>query len=150
MKKIAFLIGLAVISACSERDKEDMSGAESNILHFAEAYFNYDFQQASELITPESRQWIRFAASNLSQDDIDILNHRESETTVELGEISIINDTTISARITVENYYKTDSIERPVTATDEVEVFTLTAVKREKEWLVRMEDLPRSEKRSLD
>jgi hypothetical protein len=150
MKKKVFWVGLVVLFACSEGEQENMSAAERNILNFAEAYFNYDFQQASELITPESRPWIRFAASNLSQDDLDILNHRESGTTVELGEMSIINDTTISAQIFVENYYKADSIDNPVVATDETEVFTLTAVRRDKQWLVRMEALPKNERHSLD
>lgn len=150
MRKFTVLLVALVISACSEGVQEDMSAAEKSIQHFAEAYFNYDFQEAYELITPESRPWLRFAASNITQEDLDELNNRESYATIELSETSVINDTTIEARISVENYYKADSIGQPVRATDKVECYMLTAVKRGKQWLVRMEDLPKSEKHSHD
>ena len=150
MKRFALIATVvAILAACSDGNAsldEKASGAATD---FAKAYFNYDFKRALDLTTPESAKWISFAASNITQEDIDVLNTREKEASVELTDCRMVNDSTCETLLTVSNYMATDSIGRPGIIKEEG-MFRLKVVNRDGKWKVRMEGLPRSEKHSRD
>ena len=116
---------------------------------FADAYFNYDFDRARKMVTPESEKWLRFAASNVTQEDVDLLNAQEENATVEAEDYERWNDSTLVVTVTVRNFLKKDSLGKEGVMTDEAQ-FRLTAVEHEGDFLIRMEGLPRSERQSLD
>ena len=55
MKKISFFaLGFLLLTSCFEQESVPNAEARKRVQAFAEAYFNYDFQRAAELVTPES------------------------------------------------------------------------------------------------
>ena len=150
MKKNALIMTVMVsMTSCSDGSTPQTEKAGQAATYFAEAYFNYNFKQALELSTTESAKWISFAASNITQEDIDVLNTRQTEASVELTDCQMVNDSTCKAWLTVENYMATDSIGRPGVFKREG-LFVLNVVARNGKWIVRMEGLPRSEKHNHD
>lgn len=142
---------LLCMAACEGQNSSERTVAEKVTEAFADAYFNYDFKRAEKYITPESRQWLHFAASNVSQETLDVLKLMGDEElpTVIVGETEVVDDSTQRVGVTVRNIVDTDSIGQAASVRDE-ETFRLTLVNREGNWMVKMEDLPRSEKRSRD
>ena len=116
---------------------------------FAEAYFNYDFKKAQRWVTPESVKWLQFAASNVSQEDIDLINEQEDEATVEVAEFEYVNDSVSVVTVEVQSFLQKDSIGKAGSMTDQAP-FRLTVVERDGKPRVRMEGLPRSERQSRD
>ena len=142
---------LLCMAACEGQNSSERTVAEKVTAAFSDAYFNYDFKRAEEYITPESRQWLHFAASNVRQETLDVLNQLGDEElpTVILGGTEAIDDSTQRVSVTVRNIVDADSIGQPASVSDEA-TFRLTLVNREGNWKVKMEGLPRSERRSRD
>ena len=141
------MTAVLLLTACdSERSKPD-SAVGQQAWAFADAYFNYDFKRAVELVTPESARWLQFAASNITQQDIDLLNSQDEPTTCDVGSIQQVNDSTFYATVSVTNYMQRDSIGQQMHVVDEG-VFRLPVVRRDGKYYVRMEGLPRSERQS--
>ena len=67
----AFITALCLASACSLKDD---AAVESCARSFGQNYFNLRLKQASALCTDRSYKWIEFHASNISQNDVDVLN----------------------------------------------------------------------------
>ena len=151
MKKTPFVIaGILLLTACQEREPMPDAKARSRVQSFAEAYFNYDFQRAGELITPESMKWLRFAASNITQQDIDQLNAQEVPTEVAVTDYwRAAGDSVGTATVEVTDYLQKTAIDSAMQLVDEA-TFQLTVVERQGEYYVRMEGLPRSGRRSHD
>ena len=57
------------------------------IQHFADAYFNYQLDDALSLVTEDSRQWIEFLASNIDSADVRLLREISEGATCEIEEI---------------------------------------------------------------
>jgi hypothetical protein len=150
MKRIALIMtAVAALTACTDGVDSQQEKAGRAATAFSEAYFNYDFKRALELTTPESAKWISFAASNITQEDVDLLNTRDGGVVVDLDECQMVNDTTYEAVLTVDNYMAADSIGRPGEFRNGGE-FRLKVVLRNNKWQVKMEGLPQNEKRSRD
>lgn len=105
----AFITALCLVSACSLKDD---AAVESCARSFGQNYFNLRLKQASELCTDRSYKWIEFHASNISQDDVDVLNAQTDSALCDIDDIDIDGD---SARVkmTVRNFLLCDSIGRP-------------------------------------
>jgi len=145
MKKIALFAMAVLMTACSMIQKDD-DQTTTVAIDWAEAYFNCDYHSTETLSTPESRRWLQFAASNTTQQDLDLLKQQAAE--VEATDyFPIANDTLRVVELLVSHYLSPTLHE----AKQEVEgLFHITVVKRKGEWKVRMEGLPRSEKQSRD
>jgi hypothetical protein len=128
-----------------------MTVAEEVTTDFARAYFNYDYKRAQQYITPESKKWLRFAATNVTQQTLDLLNQRseEKQTDVCLESSEVLNDSTQMVSVSVTNYVDTDSLGQQPFVREEA-VYRMKVVCRDDKWMVRMEGLPRSERRSRD
>ena len=127
MKNIILLTSVLMLAGCSMGS--DDSSASCTALAWADAYFNCDFVEAAKHATPESEKWLRFAASNIVEDDLQLLR----DNPVEIDEDADVNR----------------SVDEPKEQADEG-TFLVNVVKRNGQWAVRMEGLPRSGKQSPD
>ena len=148
-KSLLLIIGLCLFVGCSEGDADPDLKVKERASEFAEAYFNYDFERVQKLITADSQKWLQFAASNISQADMDLLNSQQTSVTVEVESCEYVNDSTSLVTVSVRDFMQKDSIGQAGVMTDEG-LFRLTLVEQDGKHYVRMEGLPRSEKQSRD
>ena len=143
------LTAAAVLTSCSDNMSSQQEKAGRAATAFAEAYFNYDFTRAVELTTPETSKWIRFAASSISQENVDMLNTRSEGAVVTLSDCQVLNDTICEVLLEVDNYLAADSIGHSGVFRHNGE-YLLTVVLRNGQWQVRMAGLLRNGKHSRD
>jgi len=138
-KYLLFFTLSAFVIACSEQHQYD----EMNdcAVQFADSYFNYKFAEALKQCSSESEKWVRFAASNVSDDDINILNAREKPAEAEAVESRFVNDTIGTVSLKVHNYLSSDSIgvRGKIVSTA---YFQLDMKKTEGRWRVVLSSLP--------
>ena len=147
MKKTTLFAMVALLTGCSVIQDDD-DRATDVATQWAEAYFNCDYHGAEALSTPESYRWLQFAASNTTQHDLDLLQQQPAE--VEATDFfPDANDTLRVVELAVSNSIS-PSIHAGESSQEEKALFHITVVKRNGSWLVRMADLPRSEKQSRD
>lgn len=150
MKRIALILTVTVaLTACSESLSSHLDKAGRTATEFTEAYFNFNFAKARELTTPETAKWIIFAASNVTEEDIEVLNTRSEGTIVTLTDCEELNDTTCEAVLAVDNFMTIDSIGRHGELRDGG-VFRLKVVLRDGRWLIKMAGLPQNETHNRD
>jgi hypothetical protein len=147
MKKTLVLALSLLLTAC-DMIQNDEDEATSTAIQWGEAFFNCDYHAAEALCTPESRRWLQFAASNTTQQDLDLLKQHAAQ--IEATDFfPEANDTLRVVELVVRNSVKpTVAVEEP-SQVDEA-LFHTTVVKRNGSWLVRMASLPQSEKQSHD
>ena len=143
---------IAIITTGSSCKQE--SGSEEQLLEdadsFAVNYYNWHFEQSLRYCTPESEKWLRYAAGNVHEADVELLRNREEDAQVESGDILYDdNDSIATIETKVYNYLQMDSIGKAAHLIPE-STFRLTMVKRSGKWLIRMESPLRSEKQSHD
>lgn len=146
---VLFALGLLLCIGCEQSEKDLDAEVLERVAAFAEAYFNYDFEKALKMVTPDSEKWLRFAASNVTQEDVDLLNAQEGVATVDAEGYERLNDSTLAVRLTVRDFLTKDSLG----AAGRIEAegqFRFVAIRQDKSFLVRMEGLPRSERQSRD
>lgn len=148
--KVFFLFCTALLlSGCDFTSDHDNEAIEAAV-NWAEAYFNYDFHKAEEYITPESGQWLIFAASNTTEHDLQLIQQNVDGATVEVEDFfAEANDTLRVVSLRVSNYVSSTLPAESAQLVDEG-VFNVTTVLRDGKWKVRMEGLPQSEKQSRD
>ena len=146
MVKIFMLLLPLLLTGCHLAENHYQKAID-NAHDWAEAYFNNDFHEAERLSTPESGRWLRFAASNTTQEELDALPRGGA--TVVVKEFNQANDTLGVATIEVSNYVRPTAIGSKPEVADKG-LFLIPMVKRNGKWLVRMEGLPRSERQSRD
>ena len=94
--------------------------------------------------------YLRYAASNVHEADVELLRNKEEDAQVELGDIIYNdNDSIVTIETKVYDYLQMDSIGKTAHLVPE-STFRLTMVKRSGKWLIRMESPLRSEKQSHD
>lgn len=135
---------MVLLTGCMGGINDD-GDAESVAESFAKDYFNYNLKEAQLFCTPESERWIRFAASNIYEADVERLRGMDSGADVELIGVDYTSDTTAVAVLRVDGALVRDTIGSAGHVVDKSE-YRLTLVKRGERWLVRMASLPRSEK----
>ena len=147
MKKLLIWALALSLTACSMLRKDD-DQATAVAVEWGEAFFNCDYHAAEALCTPESRRWLQFAASNTTQHDLDMLRQQAAQ--VEATEFfPEASDTLRVVELAVRNSLS-PNINAEESSQIEEALFHTTVVKRNGQWLVRMEGLPRSEKQSRD
>ena len=147
MKKLLIFAMMLSLAAC-DIIQRDSNQATDVAVQWGEAFFNCDYHAAEALCTPDSRRWLQFAASNTTQHDLDLLKQHaaEVEATDYFPEAS---DTLRVVELAVRNSLS-PNINAGESSQIEEALFHTTVVKRNGQWLVRMEGLPRSEKQSRD
>lgn len=152
MKNLSLLmvLFLSLMSSCDRQEKSREEQVCDCAEGFALAYFNHDYRQAEHFVTPESSRWLRFAASNISEADVEQLNAHGLAATVETTDYRQADDTTAVVTVAVAGYLHFDTIGGRGTVADDGSEYCLTLVNRAGYWLVRMAGLPRSERHSRD
>jgi hypothetical protein len=143
------LLSVLLLTACGGSRDGSEDQLQETVDSFAVSYLNYDFNTARRFCTDDSEKWLQFAASNVLQEDVDILRQQEEPATVDVDEWDYTSDSTASVHVCVHNYLRMDSIGKAGRMTDEGR-YVLNAVLHQGKWLIRMADLPRSGKRSHD
>ena len=147
MKKLLILAMVLSLTACNLTNREDTLATDVAV-QWGEAFFNCDYHAAQALSTPESRRWLQFAASNTTQQDLDLLKQHAAE--VEATDyFPAANDTLRVVQLVVRNSLSPAVNDGAPLQVDEA-LFSVTVVKRNDQWLVRMASLPRSERQSRD
>ena len=112
------------------------------IQHFADAYFNYQLDDALSLVTEDSRQWIEFLASNIDSADVRLLREMSEGAICEIEEIrNGDNDSVVIASIIVRNALLKDSISSQAHVVDERKT-VIAFVQRGEQWFARLSCLP--------
>ena len=78
MKKYLILSLTLALTACNMMQNDD-DQATAIAIEWGEAFFNCDYHAAEALSTPDSRRWLQFAASNTTQQDLDLLKQHAAE-----------------------------------------------------------------------
>lgn len=117
------------------------NSAEEAADSFSVAYFNWRFADALPFVTQDSRRWLSFAASQVSQEDVDSLRAMLNGAEVKTKDVDYKNDTTAVATIIVNNFLSFDSIGRQPSVVAEKK-FLLPLVLREDKWQVHLSTLP--------
>ena len=115
---------------------------------FAVYYFNWQFYHAIRFVTPESEKWIRYAASQVHQADIDLLQQKDVPATCEINEIAYDDEhNTAIAHVTIHDYLRMDTIGKAATIVDAAQFrIPLTYYAATDKWVVEMNELLRPEK----
>ena len=126
------------------------SDAESVAEQFCVSYFSLHYAEAMTYCTDDSKKWLRFAASNIHESDLETLRADEDGVSVSVIDMQTSPaDSTGSATVRVRNYLSADLIDGPATMVEEG-FFHIDLVKQSGQWTVRMAGLPRSERQSRD
>jgi len=144
------IVVILTISACDFLEKEGSDMVDEAATQWAEAYFNYQYDRASRFVTPESRKWIRFAASNITEQDIEIIRQQESMAEVSLTDYLQTDDSTWIATIEVNHFVMRDSLNQAGHLVNNDMEFQIKIVERDKRMYVKMEGLPQSGMHNLD
>lgn len=135
-----------LFAACNSILYTEEDRMRNNINNFASAYFNWQYKEALPFCTPESERWLRFAASNVTQEDVDLLRAQQEGASHKIDSINYDKgDTTATAYITVKNFLQADSIDTPAHMVKRARI-CIPLVLRNKKWLVKMEVPLQSEK----
>ena len=147
--KVFFLFCTAFLMTGCSLVLTDDNEAMDVAARWAEAYFNYDFHEAELYVTPESERWLRFAASNTTEHDLQLVQE-DGEAIVDVDDFfTEANDTLRIVQLRVRNFVSATLPADSAHRVDEA-MFNITTVLRDGKWKVRMEGLPQSEKQSRD
>lgn len=149
--KFFFLMFIAqLLTDCGSSSNSNDENIKNDVKAFANAYFNYEFTKAAKYCTPESERWLKYASSNIHEADVEVLRNADEGASVEINDIYYHDDdTTGTASIAVHHYMRIDTIGNAGHIIKEA-VYKLQLVIRNGKWLIKMEDLPRSEKPNRD
>lgn len=120
---------------------------EACVDSFTHAFFNWRFNEACTYCTPASRKWLAFAASNVSEADIDALRSQPADIDYTLLHISYEDAAHTSAivQVRIDNAIQADSLG----GRRQMEVaahYSLRLVHTHQGWKVDLDGLPRPDK----
>lgn len=146
MRKLIYIGIIALFfTSCDYFHTSDERKIEATANAFATKYFNWHFEEALPYCTPESEIWLRYAASQVHQADIDSLRAQKEGASADIDDINIAdNDSIAQVGITVHNYLRMDTIGNACRKINEAK-FLLDIRRRSGHWKVRMVNLLRSE-----
>lgn len=137
------IVGCVMIGLCACTDHKNEEQLRDTASAFAQTYFNWQFNDALAHCTPSSQRWISYAASQVTQDDVDKLRSAEQGARSEIKKIHYEEgDLMASVVMKVENFLSMDSI-GTVGHFVESATYTLQLVRQAKQWKVRLTELPR-------
>ncbi len=147
MKQLLLFMGAILLAGCDGGMDGDQQAREA-AGDWADAYFNCDFKDASEYVTPESKKWLLYAASNITAEELKQLQDAGGAKVTASEGFDEANDTMRLVTLNVTNSLKSNG--QGTTEIIKDATFKVEVVKRDAGWKVRMAGLPRSEKQSRD
>lgn len=137
------IVGCVLIGLCACTDHKNEEQLRDTASAFAQTYFNWQFNDALAHCTPSSQRWISYAASQVTQDDVDKLRSAEQGARSEIKKIHYEEgDSVASVVMKVENFLSMDSLDA-VGDFVESATYTLQFVQLNKRWKVKLTELPR-------
>ena len=138
----------ALTYSCDHLPTSRGSQAENVVDSFCQTYFHYQFERAMAFTTDESHKWLVYAASNVHQEDVDIIRSQEMGPSIDVDEVVTPEKDTIGyALVTVDNHLVMDTIGTVGHLQNNIQ-YRLDLVKRGGKWKIKLEGLPREEKRN--
>lgn len=129
---------MVLFVACGDKDTNDESiEAAAQADSFATYYFNWRYVDAARFATPESRQALSFAASNVSDSNIVALRQKAKAARVSVSETVTSSDSTFTISLEATDYLKKGKIGEPAVLMRKGN-YELQMVKRDGKWLVNM------------
>lgn len=99
---------VSLLLSCSDKDANT---AEERALAFAQNYFNLRYKQSLTLCTENAKKWIVFRATNITQEDVDVINAQTDTAECEIDDVELNDDeTTADVKMTIKNVLVCDSI----------------------------------------
>ena len=132
---LCLLTGLGA-AGCTNKEEEQVN---SRAKEFAENYFNLRFDKAYGNCTEDSRKWMAFRASNITEHDLEAVRSAPEEAYVSSTECQQINDSTALVRCIVCQALAADSLEQQKGRIDPEAAYLIPLRKEGRRWLVRME-----------
>lgn len=115
-------------------------------LFFATYYYNWHFEKAARFCTPESKVWLRYAASNVHQADIELLKAKNEDAQIEIGDIDFNEDeVTATVNLEITNFLQMDTIGKEARLIKQSK-FTLPMTIHNGKWKVELKQLPTLQK----
>ncbi|MBQ6203854.1 MAG: hypothetical protein IJK46_07145 [Prevotella sp.] len=152
LKYLFAAVAIFMVAGCESASRFRMENkARTAADSFATYFFNWQFDKAAHFATDSSMIWLRYAASQVHKADIDLLRVKE-DAVINIDEIFINDENTASARITVRDFIRMDTIGTEGHIVEKAS-FVLQMernAEKEEDWKIRMEGLPQSEKRNRD
>lgn len=138
-------IGLFALQGCQAHEGSEKQLKE-DVDSFATHYFNWHFPKAAKYSTADSEPWLRYAASNVHDADIDLLRSKAEDATIEVGEVEFGDDqTSATVTIRVNNYLRMDTIGQEAHLVESAS-FHLPMEMERGQWKVKLSGLPTAEK----
>ena len=139
MRRFLFVIfATMLLTGCFQHGEND---AREAVDSFSVAYFNWRFADAMPFVTPQSTRWLRFAAAQVNQEDVDSLRAKRYAADVKVDGISSVDDTTKLATVIVRDFIAMDSIGRSPRAVP-VDTFHIPVALTSGYWRVKLSRLP--------
>ena len=137
----AILTSVYTLTGCqSHQGDEDQ--LENDIDSFATYYFNWQFPKTLKYCTQSSEPWLRYAASNVHQADVDLLRTKAEDATIEINDIDFSDDgANATVSITVYNFLQMDSIGQDPQLIEQAD-FQLPMCMEKGLWKIKLEKLP--------
>lgn len=135
-KNWIYIILSAVVMSCGNKENKYVSEAETVVDSFATAYFNYDFNGAMRYVDEDSKKWLRYMASNVKQEDIDILRSMDGCADITIDSSDIAGKRLVY--ITVSNFLYPDTIGKAGHIVNGAQ-FSIPVTQSGGKWRIRME-----------
>lgn len=135
------LIVLFVVSLLAGCSGHGVNDARETADSFSVAYFNWRFKDAVPFVTPQSVRWLRFAASQVGEEDIGPLRAKKFAAGIKVDDVSPVDDTTRMATVIVRDFLAMDTIGRGPRAVP-VDTFRIPLSLTKGYWRVKLQRLP--------
>ena len=135
LKSLAFILSstsMMLLSCGSDKKEQVNDVAEA----FAKEYFNWHYCEAMPYVTAESSEQMKFLASNVTEDDVQLLRSMESGAEIKIEECNIADgDSVAYVNVTIENFCHADTIGRAASLHESANA-TLMLKHRDDKWQV--------------
>jgi hypothetical protein len=150
MKLYFFLLAVSsfICISCSDNQRQRNNQLDACVDSFSVYYFNYHLNDAARFATDDSRKWIELMASNVTEQDVELLKSQGQDAEVEIVSKDM-EDSVATVSICVKHYLRKDTIGQVGRITDD-DTYVLRAVAQNDKWKIRMEGPLRSERRNRD
>ena len=128
---------VAVCFASCGEEGRTYEAIETTAIDFANAYFNYDLVKAQTMVDDQSKKWLRYEASNITEADLELLRMQDEGATVTVDDSECFEDSAV-VTVTANNFLLADSLCSKGRMVEE-KTFTIVLLQdSSKKWKVRM------------
>lgn len=130
------LLGMSFYS-CSHENEQ----LETCVDSFAQSYFRWKFHHAINSCDTTSHRWLRYVASQVTQNDVDCLKGMTGDVSCSLVRTHMLNDSMAIVEIQVVNFLRMDSM-GCVTLVEKESTYGIPTTLRDGLWRVSLRAVP--------